>query len=173
MLLAINTMKWAILYIVVVLTANYTALWFIPLPVFGLVAIGTILFGVTFTARDYVHRLGRAKVYIMIFVAALSSAVLVWIGATPYRIIIASITAIVISEGADTEIYQKLISKPWFVRVTGSNLLSVPLDTILFNLLSFFRVFPSNILISIIIGEIIVKYIIGLLVAVLKTGGNK
>lgn len=166
-------MKWAILYIAVVLTANYTALWFIPLPVFGLIAIGTILFGVTFTARDHVHRLGRAKVYIMIFVAALSSAVLVWIGATPYRIIIASITAIVISEGADTEIYQKLISKSWIVRVTGSNLLSVPLDTILFNLLSFFRVFPSNILISVIIGEIIVKYIIGFLVAVLKTGGNK
>jgi len=166
-------MKWAFLYISVILTANYTALWFMPLPGFGLVAVGTILFGVTFTARDHVHGLGRAKVYTMIFVAALSSAVLVWIGATPYRIIIASITAIIISEGADTEIYQKLVSKPWIVRVTGSNLFSVPLDTILFNLLSFFRVFPVNVLVSIIIGEIIVKYIIGLLVAVLKTGVDK
>lgn len=66
-------MIWSIIYLTAVLSANYTAIWFIPLPVFGLVAFGTILFGATFTARDYVHALGRRYVYAMIAVAALST----------------------------------------------------------------------------------------------------
>ena len=63
-------MTWAIIYISAVLVANYTAVWFLPLPVFGLVAIGTLIFGATFTARDYVHRLGRARVYLMIAISS-------------------------------------------------------------------------------------------------------
>ena len=47
------------IYITAVLVANYTATWFIPLPVFGLVSVGTLVFGVTFTQRDRVHRFGH------------------------------------------------------------------------------------------------------------------
>lgn len=163
-------MKWAILYVTVVLLANYTATWFIP--IFGLVAVGTILFGVTFTARDQVHYLGRSKVYMMIAIAAISSATLAWAGATSYRIIIASITAIVISEAIDTEIYQQLLVRRWIVRVAGSNVISIPVDTILFNLMSFWGVFSTSMLVSIVTGEVVVKYIIGILVAFVKVDRN-
>lgn len=158
-------MIWSIIYITAVLSANYTAIWFIPLPIFGLVALGTLLFGVTFTARDYVHRLGRAKVYTMIFVAALSSASLAWLGATPWRVVMASVIAIILSETADTEVYQRLIGKSWLARVTGSNVVSIPLDTVLFNVLAFGGIFPLAVLLSIMIGEIIVKFIVGSIVA--------
>jgi uncharacterized PurR-regulated membrane protein YhhQ (DUF165 family) len=158
-------MKWSIIYITAVLSANYTATWFIPLPFFGLVAIGTILFGATFTARDYVHRLGRSRVYLMIGIAALSSAGLAWLGATPWRVVMASVVAIILSEGADTEVYQRLLSRPWLVRVTGSNLVSIPLDTALFNLLAFGGVFSLPVLVSIMGGEIIVKFLVGGVVA--------
>ncbi len=161
---------WAAVYITVVLMANYTALWFWPLPFFGLISTGTILFGATFTARDHAHSLGRPRVYIMIAIAGLSSVVLVMFGATPYRIIIASVTAIVLSEAADTEIYQKLLSKPWLVRVAGSNLISVPMDTTLFNLMSFAGVFPWPVIGSIVVGEVIAKYIIGIVTALIRTG---
>lgn len=158
-------MIWSIIYITAVLSANYTATWFIPLPYFGLVALGTLLFGATFTARDYVHRLGRPKVYMMIFIAALSSAFLAWIGATPWRVVMASVVAIILSETADTEVYQSLIYRSWLERVTGSNLVSIPLDTVLFNTLAFGGVFSAAVLVSIMIGEIIVKFLVGGIVA--------
>ena len=59
-----------LIYIIAVLVANYTATWFIPLPIFGMVSVGTLVFGITFTQRDRVHRFGRKSVYFMIFVAA-------------------------------------------------------------------------------------------------------
>lgn len=161
---------WAAAYIAVVLMANYTALWFWPLPFFGLISTGTILFGATFTARDHAHSLGRPKVYTMIAIAGLSSAALVMFGATPYRIIIASVTAIVLSETTDTEIYQRLLSRPWLVRVAGSNLISVPMDTILFNMIGFAFVFPWAVIFSIVAGEVIAKYVVAIVVALIRTG---
>ena len=49
----------ALIYILATLGANYTAAWFIPLPVFGQVAFGTFIFGITFTQRDRLHAAGR------------------------------------------------------------------------------------------------------------------
>jgi uncharacterized PurR-regulated membrane protein YhhQ (DUF165 family) len=158
-------MIWPIIYIAAVLAANYTATWFIPLPIFGLVAVGTLLFGATFTARDYVHRLGRPRVYAMIVIAAMSSAGLAWLGSTPWRVVFASVVAIVLSEAADTEVYQKLLARPWLLRVTGSNLVSIPLDTVMFNLVAFGGVFSWLVLVSIMAGEIIVKFLVGAMVA--------
>lgn len=158
-------MQWSIIYVLAVLLANYTAIWFMPLPIFGMVAVGTILFGITFTARDYVHRLGRYRVYTMIAIAALASTCLSLIGAVPWRIVLASIIAIVLSETADTEIYQRLLSQKWLVRVTGSNLISIPLDTVLFNCLAFLGVFPWAMLVAIMLGEIVVKFLVGGIVA--------
>jgi hypothetical protein len=50
----------AAIYILATLGANYTATWFIPFPVFGQVAVGTFIFGLTFTQRDRLHVGGRA-----------------------------------------------------------------------------------------------------------------
>lgn len=158
-------MTWSIIYITAVLIANYTAIWFIPFPVFGMVAIGTLIFGVTFTARDYVHRLGRKKVYLMIFVAALASSVLSLFGPIDWRIILASVMAILLSETADTEVYQRLLGKSWILRVMGSNSVSIPLDSTLFNVVAFLGVFPVDMLASIVFGEIVVKFLTGGLVA--------
>lgn len=158
-------MTWAIIYVTAVLIANYTAIWFIPFPVFGLVAVGTLIFGATFTARDYVHKLGRLRVYIMIVIAALSSAVLSLFGSVDWRIILASVIAILIAESADTEVYQKLLTKNWLLRVSGSNAVSIPLDSTLFNVIAFAGVFAPGILIAITFGEIVVKTITGLILA--------
>lgn len=154
-------MRWATIYITLVLLANYTATWFIPFRPFGLVAVGTVVFGATFTARDYVHKEGRPRVYLMICVAALSSSVLVWLGTAYWRVVLASVLAIVLSETVDTEIYQRLIMRPWLVRVVGSNLVSIPIDSIAFNLLAFAGVFATPVIISIVLGEIVVKFLVG------------
>ena len=129
------------IYIIAVLIANYTATWFIPLPIFGMVSVGTLVFGITFTQRDRVHKYGRKSVYLMIFIAAIGMVLESLFLGVEWRIIIASFIAIVLSETADTEIYQKLIKRSWMERVIGSNLVSIPLDSILFNIIAFYGVF--------------------------------
>lgn len=158
-------MIWSVIYLIAVLCANYTAIWFIPLPIFGLAAIGTLIFGVTFTARDYVHKLGRSKVYLMITIAAFASAILSLFGPVDWRIITASIVAILMSETADTEIYQQLLDRQWLLKVVASNTISIPLDTLLFNSIAFLGIFSIPMLVSIMFGEIVIKFTIGGLVA--------
>jgi uncharacterized PurR-regulated membrane protein YhhQ (DUF165 family) len=147
----------AIIYVTAVLLANYTAVWFIPFPIFGQVAVGTLIFGITFTQRDRMHRNGRRYVYSIIgltaFLAGLESLLI----DVPARIIVASLIAIVLSEAADTEVYQRFIKRSWYTRVAASNAVSIPIDTLLFNLIAFYGVFPIPMLISIMFGEIIVK----------------
>lgn len=158
-------MIWSVVYIASVLVANYTAAWFFPSPVFGAVAVGTLIFGVTFTARDHVHRWGKPYVYTMIGVAAVMSTALSLVGSVDWRIIFASVLAIVISETVDTEVYQRLMERNWLVRVAGSNAVSVPLDTVFFNTVAFAGVLTWPLLASVIVGEIIIKYLVGIVVA--------
>lgn len=153
------------IYIVAVLAANYTATWFMPLPVFGMVSVGTLIFGVTFTQRDRVHRHGRKAVYAMILVAALGMVLESLFLGVEWRIITASFIAIVLSEAADTEIYQQLLHRSWLQRVTGSNLVSIPLDSALFNLIAFLGVFEPSMLVAVIFGEIAAKFTTGALAA--------
>ena len=153
------------IYLIAVLVANYTATWFIPLPVFGFVAVGTLIFGVTFTQRDRVHRGGRMAVYTMIIVAAAMSVVMAFTLGVPLRIIAASFTAITLAEVADTEIYQLHITKPWLERVARSNAVSIPLDSVLFNAIAFAGVFALPMWIAIVFGEIVVKTLTGVVAA--------
>lgn len=160
----------AAIYVLATLGANYTAAWFIPLPIFGQVAVGTFVFGVTFTQRDRLHSAGRGWVYGTIAIAALANVLMSVFLDVPFRIILASFLAIVLAETADTEIYQKLLRYPWLVRVAGSNAVSVPLDTLLFTLVAFGGVLTTGSMISLLFGEVLTKYVIGGVVALWKDG---
>jgi uncharacterized PurR-regulated membrane protein YhhQ (DUF165 family) len=157
------------IYIVAVLVANYTATWFIPLPVFGLVSVGTLVFGITFTQRDRVHRFGRKPVYLMIFFAAVGMVLESLFLGVEWRIITASFIAIVLSETADTEVYHRLLRRSWMQRVIGSNLVSIPLDSLLFNVIAFAGVFAPGMLTAIIFGEIVAKFATGVLAALWRS----
>jgi uncharacterized PurR-regulated membrane protein YhhQ (DUF165 family) len=159
-----------LIYIGAVLAANYTATWFLPLPVFGFVSVGTLIFGVTFTQRDRVHRYGRRAVYAMILAAAAGMVLeSVFLGVS-WRIIAASFVAIVLSETADTEIYQRLLHRPWMQRVAGSNLVSIPTDSLLFNLIAFYGEFSGAMLAGIVFGEIVAKFATGSAAALYRGG---
>ena len=159
----------AVIYIAAVLVANLTATWFIPLPIFGQVAVGTFVFGFTFTQRDRMHRKGRKFVYSVIALSAFLSAMLSVAGQVPPRIILASVIAILLAETADTEIYQRLLAQSWWHRVLKSNAVSIPLDSIFFNLVAFLGVFEAKFLASLIIGEIVVKFFVGAVTAIWRS----
>jgi uncharacterized integral membrane protein (TIGR00697 family) len=134
-----------------------------------MVSVGTLVFGITFTQRDRVHRFGRKPVYFMIFITAIGMVLESFFLGVEWRIILASFIAIIISETADTEVYQKLLMRPWLQRVAGSNLISIPLDSILFNIIAFYGVFQAGMLIAIIFGEIVTKFATGFIAALWRS----
>jgi uncharacterized PurR-regulated membrane protein YhhQ (DUF165 family) len=101
----------------------------------------------------------------MIFIAAVGMVLESLFLGVEWRIITASFIAIVLSETADTEIYHKLLARPWFQRVIGSNLISIPLDSLLFNVIAFAGVFAPGMLVAIIFGEIVAKFATGAMAA--------
>jgi uncharacterized integral membrane protein (TIGR00697 family) len=167
-------------YVAVTVAANSLATTLIEAPVFGVVAAGTLFFGVTFTLRDMVHqyahqrKLGRRPIYLMIAIAAaVNFAIAIITGGEQFdiRVVLASCAAILISESTDTEIYQRLIKRNWYLRVLASNAVSVPVDSIVFTMLAFYGVdfFPQELLIPVIWGDTLVKYSIGALLALTKS----
>ncbi len=159
-------MFFAIVYIIATLAANYTATWFLHFPFFGQVSVATFIFGITFTARDRVHNaLGHKNVYVMIAVAAVLNVIVTVLGGVEWRIVVASLIAIILAETADTEIYQHFINNTWGMRVLKSNSVSVPLDSLLFNLIAFAGLFSNEELASIIFGEIVFKGLVSAVTA--------
>lgn len=192
-------MSAAIIYILAVFFGNLTGTAFIPFPVFGQVAVGTLIFGVTFTQRDRMHRIGgRRFVYKVIAVTAvltlvlLLSATYIWgkpltdwflahgwtwlasgsgsLAESGPRLFVASFLAIVLAETADTEIYHHLRDRSWTMRVLSSNMVSVPMDSILFNVVAFAGIFAPMMLVQIIFGEVVIKFSVSALYALMPRG---
>jgi len=147
-------------YVSCTLLANYTLDSFLPIGGFFLLNVGTLFFGVTFTQRDRVHGFGRRAVYAMILSAALANVLLSSHLGTPLRYVGVSFLSIVLSETADTEIYQRLIHRRWLTRVASSNAVSAPLDTLIFTLLAFVgQDFATpHWLLQVIATDVVVKY---------------
>ncbi len=147
-------------YVGCTLLANYTFDSFLPVGGFFLLNVGTLFFGVTFTQRDRVHGFGRRAVYAMILSAAIANVLLSSHLGTPLRYVGVSFLSIVLSETADTEIYQRLVHRRWITRVATSNAVSAPMDTLIFTLLAFVgQPFATlHWLLQVIATDIVVKY---------------
>ena len=152
-------------YVLCTLLANFTFDTFIPLPLFGLLSVGTLFFGITFTQRDRVHRYGRTQVYLMILVAALTNLLLSFYLGIPLRFLLAGFLAIILAEAADTEVYQRFISRRWLTRVVTSNAVSIPIDSVTFTLIAFAGTLSLAAMGEIIFADILAKTVIGVLAA--------
>ena len=154
-------------YVVCTLLANYTLDSFLPLPGYGLVNVGTLFFGVTFTQRDRVHQYGRRYAYLTIFAAALLNVVTALFLGTPLRYVVVSFAAIVLSETADTEVYQRFIQKSWLTRVATSNAVSIPIDTLVFTVFAFAgEAFATpGWMTEVVLTDILVKLVVGFVTA--------
>lgn len=154
-------------YTVCTLLANYTFDSFLPLPGYGLVNVGTLFFGLTFTQRDRVHQFGRKYAYIMIFVAGVANVVTALSLGTPLRYVIVGFAAIILSETADTEVYQRFIQRRWLARVATSNAVSIPIDTVVFTVFAFAgEAFATPAwMLEVILTDIFVKLVVGFVAA--------
>ena len=163
--------------------------------VFGLVIpAGTFVYAATFTVRDLIHkRLGKSVArWTILSAAAINIAMALyfvftinlgyppfWQGQEAYAsilgvvpsIVAASIIAEFVSEWVDTELYQIAWesfarNKQW-LRVVFSNLLSVPLDSIIFAILAF-RIFTPSVpwpgIWSMVLGQSLFKWAVATVV---------
>jgi uncharacterized PurR-regulated membrane protein YhhQ (DUF165 family) len=170
-----------IAYVAVVAVSNLLVDKFIDLGAFGLLSAGTITFGITFTIRDLAHQasvragLGRRQVFLMIGIAAVVNVFVAMATDTPARFLVASFLAILISEGIDTEIYHRLRSRSWLVRVLSSNAVSVPLDSAIFTIVAFLGVagYDAITMVQIVQADLIFKFLVGTVLALIKTGWNR
>lgn len=154
--------------------------------VFGLaVDMGTFIYPVTFTLRDLVHKsLGKKNAQVLILAAGainlVMAAYLTWAAGVPsapgwglgkefsavlapvWRIVLASIAAEVVSELADTEVYQWFINRitrrhQW-LRVLVSNSASIPIDNLIFSVGAFGWMLPWADVWQIFFFNLIVKF---------------
>lgn len=175
-------------YIAAQLLSDITSLKIIPFLGFAMDA-GTLIYPITFTLRDLVHKVvGRRGARVMIVTAAainLLMAGLFWIvsqfpydpsaGPQPdwdsvlspvWRIVLASILAEVVSELVDTEIYHlwvtRITTRYQWARVLSSNAVSVPVDSLIFCWLAFGSALPAAVVWSIFWSNVLVKGIVTL-----------
>lgn len=146
---------------------------------------GTLVYPLTFTLRDMVHKTaGKAAARSLIFTAAavnvlmaglfrLVSAMEPDLSVGPqdgfgmvlspvWRIVAASIVAEVVSELLDTEVYSLWVrrfgeGRQW-MRVLASNSAAIPVDSMIFCLAAFAGVLPGATLVAVILANILVKF---------------
>jgi queuosine precursor transporter len=175
---------WAaiLVYVVCTVLANYTLDSFIPVPLnipalefTGQVNVGTLFFGIIFTQRDRIHSFGRKYAYWAIGLAVLANVLAAWYLETPWRYIAVGFLALSLSELTDTEVYQRFIRQGWWTRVATSNAVSVPIDSTVFTILAFLgEAFATPWwMVQVIVTDILVKLIIGFVVALGVWQGRK
>ena len=150
---------------------------------------GTLLYPLTFTARDLLHKkIGARLVRFVIILTALINLVLfafVWFVArlpadlsvgeqleygvvlSPgIRLVLGSIIAMTIADLLDTSAYafvrRKYGKRHQWLRVLFSNAVSIPIDTIIFLLIAFWGWVPLTVIGEMFIANIIIKYIVGM-----------
>lgn len=185
----IHPLLWAAAaYVAAQIIADVASLRIVSL--FGLAMDGgTLIYPLTFTLRDLLHKTGgKAAARTIVFGAAAANvlmALVFWlvgilppdmsVGAqesfaallTPvWRIVAASIAAEVISELLDGEVYSAWVArfgqKRQWMRVLASNAVSVPVDSLVFGLGAFAFDLPWDVVGAIILANVLVKMAVSL-----------
>lgn len=170
-------------YIAAQMMADVTSLKIVILAGMSMDA-GTLVYPLTFTLRDMVHKtIGANGARLLIVTAAginLLMAGLFWLVALlpgdpsvgpqlefgrvlgpAWRIVMASIVAELLSELVDTEAYrfwvERITTRYQWARVLVSNAISVPLDSLIFCWLAFGGALPAAVVWTIVRSNIIVK----------------
>ncbi|KAA0890316.1 VUT family protein [Pusillimonas sp. ANT_WB101] len=156
---------WLAAYVGSVLLANIFLDHFLPLPGFGLLSLGSVFFAAVFTLRDRLHGYGLSTVLLGIGLAvAVNTASGIVLGLNP-RLLMASFASIMLSELADTAIFQRLRTHGWHTRVLASNAVSVPLDSLAFTLLAFAGAMTTFAMAQIVFADVLGKYVIAAAIA--------
>lgn len=176
----------AIAYVAFTLISNIVSTKLVLVPLLNMATDGgTIIYPLTFTLRDMLHKsYGKRVARVVVIFAGLMNAVMVlflwlvhllpadssWALGDAYqsillqssRIVIASITAQIISELIDTEIFSKLYKFGEIKAVAASNFIALIVDSIVFSVIAFYGALPFSVVMQIIFTNIIIKLILAI-----------
>ena len=169
-------------YLLCQIIADVTASKMVDL--FGIyVPAAVFIYALTFTLRDVVHKqLGKQQAVFMVLTAGGVNVLMaayfmftVWLKPAPFwgnqeaynlilgvvpRVVGASILAEMVSELIDTEVYHRIKHLAPWKRVLGSNAVSLPIDSLIFVSVAFAGTMPVADLISVMLGQVLLKSII-------------
>jgi queuosine precursor transporter len=148
-------------YVAAIILSNYFAskLIFDVNGIFTL-TIGTVMFGIVFFLRDVLHKYGKTTVYVCIFLAIILAALYNTWTNIDSKIIIASGIALLIGEITDTELFDSIKTNNWASKAMRSNIVSVPLDSVIFNSIAFFGTDMQDKLFGLTVGDVVFKMLI-------------
>jgi uncharacterized PurR-regulated membrane protein YhhQ (DUF165 family) len=153
-------MIWLFVYVLSIVVANVLAQSFVNLPLGITISLGSFAFAWSFVARDRLHHAGGKRlVYAAIGLAAVAGVAQCVFTGVPYRIVLGATVALVLAEAADTEVFARLAGS-WLSRALRSNLLSSPLDTVLFTAIAFYGTMPNEAFFGLVVGQSCLKYIL-------------
>lgn len=136
-------MKYAVIYILSLVAANLTVVYFGPW--FSIIN-SFLLIGLDLTLRDKIHELWEGKWLPMGCLIATASIISYLLNPASGIIALASFVAFAVSMLVDTIVYQYLIKKSWVVKSNGSNIASSAIDSILFPTIAFGGLMPEIVL---------------------------
>lgn len=172
-------------YLLCQIIADVTASKMVDL--FGIyVPAAVFIYALTFTLRDVVHKqLGKRQAVFMVLTAGVVNVLMAayfmltvalkpapfWQNQEAYNLILgvvprvvgASILSEMISELIDTEVYHRIKHLAPWKRVLGSNAVSLPIDSLIFVPVAFAGTMPVAALISVMLGQILLKSVITVL----------
>ena len=159
--------KWilGVAYILSIIFGNLLVVWLGLVHFAGLVfPAGAVAIGLTFSLRDFVQRGFGHKVWWFMLTATIITCLMSFVMADmpipPWKVAMASTVAFVVSEFLDWLVYT-ITKKDIVFRIAISNLISTPVDSVLFVGLAFGE---FSLLSPPVFGQSIVKYFSGLLV---------
>lgn len=160
---------------------------------------GILLIPFSFTIRDLMHRcIGYENAKRVVWVTAILNLIVailmivldilpaaipengnMWhvIMGASWRVIIASFIGQLTSDLLDTHVFEwftrRFGDKKTWLRVAGSNMVSVTADSVLFSFLAFYGVLPISVIIASVWSSFIVKYIVSVLATPIAYLTNK
>lgn len=155
-------MKYSIAFSIVIVLSNYL----FQFQINNWLTWGAVLFPFSFLLTDIIsEKFGKEYTLKMvrngILIAFIPTFLMVDV-----RIAAASIIAYIISQIADVYIFDILknkYNKKWWVRNNVSTLISQTLDTLVFFMIAFYGVMPNELMISLIVGTCLIKWVMALI----------
>lgn len=124
------------------LMVSWLGPWFSPINSLVLIALDLVI-------RDKLHEKWKDHLWIKMGGVILAAGVISYLlNPASQNIAIASVVAFCAAAVVDTFIYQRLIKRPWFIKVNGSNVGGALTDSILFPTIAFGAFLPHIVLLQ-------------------------
>ncbi len=150
------------LFVSLIVISNYT----VQFAINDWLTYGALFYPVTFLLTDILSEKYSKKEVLRVVKYGIAIAIIPTILIADWRIALASISAFLISQTLDVNIFHYLkakAKKAWWLRNNVSTIISQFVDTIIFFFIAFSFIVPPEQIVKLIIGDYIIKIIMALL----------